>query len=326
VPILESLRQKFGLGSTEEMLKAISKGEVDAGELFGALQSMTAEGGLFFGMMDKQSQTLGGLGSTISGNWETLKAGIGEAIVKSLDLKTVFLEIGKVVTAMSSVIGQMVGEIDVDAASQRMVGFGRVLVSVMEIGVSAVQGLIAATGMLTVAFGIGFDLISNQVLAVIAPILHLSKMLAKIPFAPQWIKDIASMDKAVNGMSDDIMKAGIAIQDINSDAAKFRVAKFFGDVRSQLDEMDRKSKAAEAMQSRAATAAGDMVHSAAAQMATPDAAMDTIPEQRLGLDLSKPDDRLQVENNKQNDTALGVLRDIHTALASSVMLAPAMLR
>lgn len=58
----------------------MQKGAISAGMVEDAFKTVTSEGGLFFGMMDKQSQTLGGKWSTLTG---TIQQGIAEMAVSS---------------------------------------------------------------------------------------------------------------------------------------------------------------------------------------------------------------------------------------------------
>lgn len=77
VPILEELQTQYGV-TGEEMFKMISDGKVGVEEINSAMKSMTSEGGQFFGMMEKQSQTLEGMLSTMSDNVTRFGRLVGE--------------------------------------------------------------------------------------------------------------------------------------------------------------------------------------------------------------------------------------------------------
>lgn len=87
IPILQNLAAVLGV-STSEVKNLVEKGKVGFPELEAAFQRMTNEGGQFAGMMEAQSQTLGGLFSTLKDNVTLLLADLGTQIVDTFDLKT----------------------------------------------------------------------------------------------------------------------------------------------------------------------------------------------------------------------------------------------
>lgn len=80
IPVLRILAEQYGV-TTAEILKMGAKGEITFDVLNKALVSMTGEGGLFFGMMDKQSKTFNGLVSTMKDNVFLLQASLGEELL-----------------------------------------------------------------------------------------------------------------------------------------------------------------------------------------------------------------------------------------------------
>lgn len=60
-----------------EVYDAISKGELPVSEVTKAMQQMTSEGGQYFGLMEKQSETFNGKMSTLSDTWNTF---LGERV------------------------------------------------------------------------------------------------------------------------------------------------------------------------------------------------------------------------------------------------------
>ena len=77
VPILKELQKQYDV-SQEDFFKMISAGEIGINQINAAMQSMTSEGGQFFGMMEKQAQTFEGMMSTISDNVNIFARSVGE--------------------------------------------------------------------------------------------------------------------------------------------------------------------------------------------------------------------------------------------------------
>ncbi len=77
VPLLAALANMYG--KTEaEMRKMIEGGQISAQAVTEALRRMTSEGGKFAGMMEKQSQTMEGLWSTLKDNIGMFARDVGE--------------------------------------------------------------------------------------------------------------------------------------------------------------------------------------------------------------------------------------------------------
>ncbi len=77
VPILKELANQMGI-TTDELFKRITAGEVSVEKVNAAMKAMTSEGGQFFGMMEKQSQTMEGQISTLSDNIRIAMRDMGE--------------------------------------------------------------------------------------------------------------------------------------------------------------------------------------------------------------------------------------------------------
>lgn len=86
IPIIQELAKQFGV-TEEEVRSLVSSGQVNFGHLEEAFISLTSEGGKFEGLMAAQSQTLGGLWSTLKDNIGISLASIGKTIVEAFDLK-----------------------------------------------------------------------------------------------------------------------------------------------------------------------------------------------------------------------------------------------
>lgn len=90
--------------SMDELSKMMEKGQISLAMVTNALQSSTSEGGRFYGMMDKLSNTLQGQLSTFMDKLKTVAADIGSAILPLLTQALSFLNIAvqKVVGLFSS--------------------------------------------------------------------------------------------------------------------------------------------------------------------------------------------------------------------------------
>ena len=78
INLLPQLARQFGV--TEDKVKdLVESGKVGFKDVEKAFQSMTREGGQFFGMMAVQAQTVGGQISMLGDNWEQLKVNIGKS-------------------------------------------------------------------------------------------------------------------------------------------------------------------------------------------------------------------------------------------------------
>lgn len=86
VPLTKALADALGV-TTAQLSKMIEKGEVGIPTLNKALEQLTSEGGKFFGMMDKQSQTAMGLFSTLKDNIAMFARDVGEESFEYLKSK-----------------------------------------------------------------------------------------------------------------------------------------------------------------------------------------------------------------------------------------------
>lgn len=88
IPVGAELAKMFGK-TESEIRDMASSGQISFADLQQAMVNMTSQGGMAFGGMAAQSQTLGGLWSTLSDNISLALTEIGVAIVDGFDLKTV---------------------------------------------------------------------------------------------------------------------------------------------------------------------------------------------------------------------------------------------
>lgn len=83
VPLLEALATKGGK-SVKQISADMSAGKIGFNQVQAALAGLTEQGGKFFGLMNKQSQTLTGLTSTLKDDFKTLLRSVGEGISEGL--------------------------------------------------------------------------------------------------------------------------------------------------------------------------------------------------------------------------------------------------
>lgn len=85
VPILDVLAKQFGV-TKAEIIKMTSGGKVGFDDFQKAIFSMSDKGGMFFNMMDKQSQTLRGQLSTLGDSFKAVGFELGKALLEPLKL------------------------------------------------------------------------------------------------------------------------------------------------------------------------------------------------------------------------------------------------
>jgi len=83
IPIFAELEKQFG-GSADDIREMVKEGKIGFPEMTAALRSMTLEGGPFFQMVQKESQTTKGLFDTLHNAFEELQRALGEPINDAL--------------------------------------------------------------------------------------------------------------------------------------------------------------------------------------------------------------------------------------------------
>lgn len=89
IPLVGALAKQFGV-TEKAIFDMVSEGKIGFKEVEQAFINMSSKGGKFFNLMEKQSQTLGGLFSNFVDNLFKGAAAIGEVTVEALNLKAVF--------------------------------------------------------------------------------------------------------------------------------------------------------------------------------------------------------------------------------------------
>jgi len=87
IPIIQELAKQFGVAESQ-VRKLVEEGRVGFPNIEQAFRDLTSEGGKFANMMARQSETLGGLWSTLTDAIKTQIGKAGEAMVAAFDLKS----------------------------------------------------------------------------------------------------------------------------------------------------------------------------------------------------------------------------------------------
>lgn len=109
---LNEIAKKTGK-SIGQLKDDMSKGKISAQDLAGALESATKQGGLFYGMLEKQSKGIEGAMSNLEGAWANAQNAIGASMqkefVSAIEMATVavehYEEFAKVVLSLAAAYG-----------------------------------------------------------------------------------------------------------------------------------------------------------------------------------------------------------------------------
>ena len=116
VPILKELANQYGV-TEQALFKMITDGKVNIDGINKSINAMTGEGGQFFGMMEKQSQTMTGLLSTLSDNVNMFARDVGSETFEYL--KEELIDLMNTIQQMNEdgSLKEMAGEIGSDVAN-----------------------------------------------------------------------------------------------------------------------------------------------------------------------------------------------------------------
>jgi tape measure domain-containing protein len=87
VPVIQLFADQLGV-SAGEVKKLGSEGKISFANLEQAFTTLTSEGGRFFGLTDKLSQSTSGRLSTLEGNWAELQRTVGEGLLPVFETLT----------------------------------------------------------------------------------------------------------------------------------------------------------------------------------------------------------------------------------------------
>jgi tape measure domain-containing protein len=199
IPIVKTLGAMYNK-SGAEIYKMAENGQLSAAVIQQAFQKMTGDGGVFSNMMAKQSETVGGLWSTVTGQLELFAATLGESVTPLLksglqyimgwvDELAAMSQDGRAVEYLA-----MIGITGVQAIGNMMKWFNRfyeygtavfnLLGRIVKIEFEIIQGVIAT------AFGTIVTVGLNSINALIAAANKIPGVDIKMVDKPQWLEQI----------------------------------------------------------------------------------------------------------------------------------------
>lgn len=188
IPIARTLATQFGV-TDAQIREMASQGKISFADLQRAMVSMTSEGGVFAGGMEKQSKTLAGLWSTATDDITSLLTEIGTALVEGIDLSGIVASMTEfvasikdsVIPTIKEWVAGIVGFVTANQTFLMELAKGAALV----VGATAlVMGLGAAFVALTSPIGLVAVAIGG--LAAIFPGLFSGIMDTLIELAKNW--------------------------------------------------------------------------------------------------------------------------------------------
>jgi len=247
IPILDVLAKKWGV-TKAEVLKLGSQGKITADVMKAAFATMSGEGGRFFNMMEKQSQTAGGKISTLIGKLQMIGIAIGEKLVPIISKladkfigfldyvdknKEIFTILGGAILGMATAIVTIIGAIKAWSAVQTVINFLLTAnpIGLIVVAIGALIGAIVAAWQTSETFrGVLFGLWEVIKLVggviwdfLVAPYKALWEIIQPmIPAVKQFFSDMIEFIKPVGKAIFDFLVAPIklAIDGIKS-ALKF---------------------------------------------------------------------------------------------------------
>ncbi|MGL6095058.1 MAG: tape measure protein [Fimbriiglobus sp.] len=173
---------KRGLGGVNEnMLKLkdqMEKGKISVDMVKESFKRATSDGGKYFDQMNKQSQTLGGLFSTMQDDIDSVLRDIGQSIVKEFDLKNLLKDISG---AAKATVAWFQGMSD---GTKKAIA--ALFAAVLVIGLVTTAIIIAGTVFNTMFGGIGIWI--GVIAAVAVGIAALIVQVGGVGAAFQWVK------------------------------------------------------------------------------------------------------------------------------------------
>jgi tape measure domain-containing protein len=148
VGILKPLAQQFGV-TEQEIFKLAESGKIHFSDLQAALQSLTAEGGVFHNQMHSRMGTVAGAFANLSDVVTVMKAEIGRAFSDSVDLTQLvqgMVRFGEALTAAViprvKALGAAIGQLDFKAIGHSILMFGVVAIKAFAHIVDAISHFI----------------------------------------------------------------------------------------------------------------------------------------------------------------------------------------
>lgn len=158
---LQDIADHFGV-ATDEAQKMLSEGKISFEDVRNILKAMSEEGGRFANMMEKQSESLGGLWSTLSDNINIAKRVLGQGLAPAAKTVVRWLirmteSLANINPSLASVAGLIVGLGGglgvVTTALGGFVLIGPKFIAVFKAAGVAAAVLTSTTGLLTIGIG-----------------------------------------------------------------------------------------------------------------------------------------------------------------------------
>lgn len=162
IPIIEALAETMGVAQNE-VKELVSEGAVGFPELQKAFEFMTAEGSKFGGMMEMQSQTLGGLFSTLKDNATITFTEIGLKLVDTFDLRS---KAADALAYIDELRTKLLAFIDANPELIKMGGYFAAIAASIGPLILTLSGVVKAVGLLVP----GVQLLGTVFTALTGPI------------------------------------------------------------------------------------------------------------------------------------------------------------
>ena len=169
IPVIDVLSEKFNV-SKSAIFKLASESKISFGVMQKALQSMTAEGGIFFDQTQRQSKTLGGIFSTLKDNIALTLGVFGDIIVDVFNLKDGITGISNFLTTLRDRIRNFAKE---HPTLTRILIILTAIIAIIGPLLVVIGGAITAFGALSFAagaLGISLGALAAPILIIIAVI------------------------------------------------------------------------------------------------------------------------------------------------------------
>lgn len=192
VPIIGALSKQFGV-TDDAIFKMVSHGKISFAEFQQAFNSLSDEGGRFAGLMERQSQSLGGL-------WSTLQDTIGQALTKiGLKLADTFdLQglLSDTIAGLGSVLDKMLSFADANPVLFKVVAGIAAIATISGPALIAVGQLISTIGVAVTAIAP----LAGTIASLAVPIAGLIALGALL--AAAWQNDWGNIREIVGGLGD----------------------------------------------------------------------------------------------------------------------------
>lgn len=174
IPIIDVLADKFKV-SKATIFDLASKSKISFNVMQGALQDMTAAGGIFFSQTQRQSATLGGLFSTLKDNLLLISAVFGDIIVEVFGLKGGISDLNEFFGELRTKIKAFA---EANPVLTKLIAVFVLLIAILGPILFVVGKLVVVFGFMSVAAGVLGISISGMLLPVLAVVAAIGLLIA----------------------------------------------------------------------------------------------------------------------------------------------------